>query len=325
MRGTGEQYMIKRKNHDELEHVHEHGHVHEKNDVTGVKLLFVIVLNFIITAAQVAGGILSGSLSLISDALHNFSDGISIIISYLAVKIARKEKDTVRTFGYKRATILAALFNSSVLIVLSVFLFKEAYKRFLTPQAINGSLVIWVALIGLAANFAGVLLLHKNAHGDMNLKSSYLQLLSDTLSSVGVVGGGILIYFFKIYWVDPLLTVLIALYVLVESYQIVKKAVQILMQGVPGHIDLKTISDELKDIDHILDVHHVHIWSLDENNINFEAHVIINDMPVSETNQLNAEIERLLQPYGINHVTLQFECECCNGDCYKKKENINNG
>ncbi|NLX94059.1 MAG: cation transporter [Clostridiales bacterium] len=296
---------------------HDHTHNHVDSNVTGIKLLFIIVLNFATTAAQVIGGLASGSLSLISDALHNFSDGVSIIISYLALSIARKNKDASKTFGYKRATILAALLNSSVLIVIAAFLFKEAYERFLNPQVINGSLVIWVALAGLLANIIGVVLLHKNAKGDMNLRASYLHLVSDSLSSVGVVIGGILIYFFKIYWVDPLLTVLIALYVITESYKIVKKAVHILMQGVPENIDTSEIIKELEKIKAINDVHHVHVWSLDEKNLNFEAHITINDMLLSEANKISEDIEHALTQYGINHVTIQFECECCNGDCYK--------
>ena len=298
---------------------HDHSHRHKlgEGDVTGIRLFFVIVLNSLITAAQIAGGLISGSLSLISDALHNFSDVISIIISYAAIKVAHKEHDTNRTFGYKRATILAALLNSSVLVVISVLLFKEAYTRFFNPQVINGGLVIWVALIALAANGFSVVLLRKNAKGDINLKATYLHMLSDALSSIGVLIGGVLIYFFKIYWVDPVLTVLIALDVLIESYQIVKKAVQILMQGVPENIDVSAITKELESLDLVEDVHHIHVWSLDENNINFEAHVTINDMLLSETNKINDEIEHALEHYGINHVTIQFECECCNGECYK--------
>ena len=296
---------------------HNHTHNHAYDTISGAKLLFIIILNFVITAAQTIGGLVAGSLSLISDALHNFSDGISIIISYMAIRIAHKSKDTSRTFGYKRATILAALLNSSVLIVIAIFLFKEAYERLLNPQVINGRLVIWVALVGLIANSIGVFLLHKNAKGDMNLRASYLHLLSDSLSSVAVVVGGVLIYFFEIYWIDPLLTILIALYVLVQSYKIVKKAVRVLMQGVPENIHTEEIVKELEKISGINDVHHVHVWSLDENNINFEAHITINDILLSETNSINHEVEQTLAHYGINHVTIQFECECCNGECYK--------
>lgn len=296
---------------------HSHSHNHVDSTVTGKKLLFIIVLNFSTTVAQIVGGLAAGSLSLISDALHNFSDGVSIIVSYFAFSIARKQKDLSKTFGYKRATILAALLNSSVLIVIAIFLFREAAERFFNPQPINGSMVIWVALVGLLANIIGVILLHKNAKGDMNLRASYLHLLSDSLSSVGVVIGGILIYYFEIYWVDPLLTVLIALYVFYQSYKIVKKAVHILMQGVPNSMDTNKIIKQLENISGITEVHHVHVWSLDESNINFEAHITINDMLLSETKCISNEIEQTLAHYGINHVTLQFECECCNEDCYK--------
>lgn len=298
---------------------HDHDHSHDISNIKGINLAIVALLNFIITAAELVGGIFSGSLSLISDSLHNFSDGISIIISYIAIRISNKEKDIKRTFGYKRATILAALINSSVLIVISIYLFKEAYDKFINPQEINGGLVIWVAVIGLIANIAGVILLQKGSKGSMNIKSSYLHLLSDALSSIGVVIGGILIYYFKIYWVDPLLTVLIALYVLKESYEIVKEAIQILMQGIPENLDVEEVVKELEKIDAIENVHHVHIWSLDENNINFEAHVNIKNMLVSETDKILKEIEHELSHYEINHVTIQFEYMGCNGvDMIKK-------
>jgi len=305
--------------HAEHEHDHDHSHSHDVSNVKGINLAIVALLNFIITAAELVGGICSGSLSLISDSLHNFSDGISIIISYIAIRISNREKDIKRTFGYKRATILAALINSSVLIVISIYLFKEAFDKFINPQDINGGMVIWVALIGLIANIAGVVLLQKGSKDSMNIKSSYLHLLSDALSSVGVVIGGILIYYFKIYWVDPLLTVLIALYVLKESYEIVKEAIQILMQGIPENLDVEEVVKGLEKIDAVENVHHVHIWSLDENNINFEAHVNIKDMLVSETGKILKEIEHELLHYEINHVTIQFEYRGCDGvDIIKK-------
>jgi len=292
---------------------HGHGHNHNISEVKGKNLVIVVALNFIITITELVGGMFSGSISLISDSLHNLSDGISIIISYIAIRISKKERDTKRTFGYKRATILAALVNSSVLISISVYLFSEAYSRFVNPQPINGSLVIWVAVIGLFANILGVILLQKGAKGDMNIKSSYLHLLSDALSSVGVVISGVLIYYFNIYWVDPVLTVLIAIYVLKESYEIVKNAIRILMQGVPENFDIEAVVRELEKIDAIENVHHVHVWSLDEHNINFEAHVNIKDMLVSSTKEILSKIEHELLNYGINHVTIQFENRSCEG------------
>lgn len=183
--------------HKHEEHNHGHNHSHSHSEIKGVRLVFIMLLNFLITAAEIIGGIYSGSLSLISDALHNFSDGLAIIISYYAIKISGRQNDIKRTFGYRRASIMAALLNSSVLIGISVFLFKEAYIKFINPQTINGSMIIWVALISLVANALGVILLEKGSHGDMNIKSTYIHLLSDVLSSVGVVIGGILILFLK--------------------------------------------------------------------------------------------------------------------------------
>ncbi|MDI6601196.1 MAG: cation diffusion facilitator family transporter [Thermoanaerobacteraceae bacterium] len=295
---------------------YRHGHLHN-HDVSGIKtanLVITLILNFIITTAEVIGGILAGSLSLVSDALHNLSDALSIIVSITAIKISQKQNDEKRTFGYKRSSILAALINSSVLVGISLFLFKEAYSKFISPETINGTVVIWVALIGLIANFLGAYLLHKGSKGDMNIKSAYLHLFSDALSSVGVLFGGVMIRYFKVYWVDPLLTVAIGIYVLKESFEIIKKVVNVLMQGVPENINIYELVEEIKKIPEVEDVHHVHVWSLDDNNINFEAHVNIKDMMVSETGEVYGEIEHELhEHFGINHVTIQFEYNgCCN-------------
>lgn len=303
---------------EEHNHDHSHCHDHDISGIKGIRLVFVIILNFVISTAQIIGGFYSGSLSLISDALHNFSDGISIAISYFAIKISNKENDDKRTFGYKRSTILAALLNSLILIAISIILLKEAYIKFLNPGPIKAFIVIIVALIGLVANMIGVLLLQKFSKGDMNIKSSYLHLLSDALFSLGVVVGGIIIYFFKITWIDPLLTVIISLYVLKEAYEIIKKALNILMQGVPENINIEEIVKEIEKNDNVVKVHHVHVWCLDENNINFEAHINIKDMLVSDTKAIHEQIEHLLLHYNINHLTIQFEYDCCINDNNKK-------
>jgi cobalt-zinc-cadmium efflux system protein len=297
--------------HDNHQAEHGHSHSHDISSIKGINLILVVLLNFIITVAELIGGIYSGSLSLLSDALHNFSDGIAIVISYIAMKIAGKEKDEQKTFGYKRTTILAALLNSIVLIAISIFLFKEAYLKFVHPQPVNGSVVIWVALLGLIANFIGVLLLQKAKSGDLNIRSSYLHLLSDALSSLGVLIGGIIIYYFNMYWVDPLLTVLIGLYVMKESFEIVQKSLNILIQGVPEEIDVVAVAQDLQQIAGVENVHHVHVWSLDERNINFEAHVNIEDRLVSATREMLKQIEHRLLHYGITHTTIQFEYNCC--------------
>jgi len=294
------------------EHNHNHGHSHDVSNVKGANFTITVILNLIITVAEIIGGIYSGSLSLISDALHNLSDAVAIVISYVAIIISKKDNDEQKTFGYKRAGILAAVVNSSVLIVISLFLFKEAYIKLMHPTAINGFIVIWVALLGLIANTIGAFLLHSGSEDNMNIKSVYLHLFSDALSSLGVIIAGILIYFYQIYWIDSVLTVLIALYILKESFTIIKDAMSILMQGAPKGIVLSGVVNLIHNIDGVENVHHVHLWSLDENNINFEAHVNVRDMLVSETKKIDEKIiKELHEHFEINHVTIQFECDGC--------------
>jgi cobalt-zinc-cadmium efflux system protein len=283
--------------------------------VKGFNLFIVVLLNFMITIVQVIGGLYAGSLSLISDALHNFSDGIAIVISYFAIKISGKKNDEKRTFGYKRSTIIAAFINALFLMLVSIFLFKEAYLKLITPQPVNGGMVVWIGIIGLIANFIGVLLLKKGSKDNLNIKSSYLHLLTDTLSSVVVVLGGVAIYYYKIYWIDPILTIAIGLYVLKESFEIVKQAINILMQGVPEDINVDEIAKDIQSIDNVSNVHHMHIWCLDEHNINFEAHVNIDDMLVSDTKTILEKIEHILMHhYNISHITIQFEYNGCDAD-----------
>jgi cobalt-zinc-cadmium efflux system protein len=271
-----------------------------------------MILNFVITIAEVIGGILSGSLSLISDALHNFSDGISVILSYIAIKLKERKNSHKHTFGLKRAEILAAVINASVLAVISVYLFYESVVRIINPTEIEGHIMTIVAGIGLAANVAGTLLLKRDAHTSMNIKSSYLHLLSDAVSSVAVILGGLAITYWDIYWIDPILTILIGLYILRECYFIIGDAVHILMEGAPSDISIEEIQKEVEKINGVEDIHHIHIWSVGENDNHFEAHVNVEDMKLSQSNKLLNEIENLLsEKFSINHVTIQLECDKC--------------
>lgn len=297
----------------ESNHHHFHEHIHDPTNISALNLFLVVILNFVIAFAEIFGGIFSGSVSLISDAMHNFSDGLSVLISYIAIRIQQKKNDEKRTFGYKRSGIISAFINSLVLIFISLFLFKEAYEKFLHPTNINSSVIILVAIVATVANSLGVFLLRRGSKEDINIKSSYLHLLGDALSSIGVVVAGVLIFFFKINWVDPLIATLISLYILRESFDILKNSTNILFEGAPDNIDIYKIVEEIKQIDDVYDVHHVHLWCLDEKNINFEAHVNIKDVMVSQTKKILEEIEDRLKSFGINHVTVQFEHDSCKG------------
>ncbi|UCH66696.1 MAG: cation transporter [Ignavibacterium sp.] len=286
-----------------------HTHSHSS---TGIRLVITIILNFTITVAEIIGGIISGSLSLISDALHNFSDGVSVIISYFAISLKRKDYSSKHTFGFKRAEILAAVINSSVLVVISIYLFYEAIMRFQNPEPIKGALMTIVATIGLTANIIGTLLLKRDSATSINIRSSYLHLLTDAISSVAVILGGLAIVFYNIYWIDPVLTILIAVYITRESFKILSDAIHVLMEGAPPGISIKDIQKEVESLDEVEDIHHVHIWTVGENDVHLEAHVNVPDMLISKSNVLGEQIEKMLiEKFEINHITLQFECKQC--------------
>ncbi len=295
-----------------MSHKHHHPTEFELNSSTTTRMFITMIMNFIITIAEVIGGIVSGSLSLISDALHNFTDGIAIIISYIALKLSKVKNSPKHTFGLKRAEIFAAVINSTVLFMISIFLFYESIHRFIEPEPIKGKLMIIVASIGLIANITGTLLLKRDAHKNINIRSAYLHLLIDAMSSVTVIIGGILITLFNIVWIDPVLTILIAIYVLKESITILREASHILLEGAPVNIDLRNVQIEVESIPEITDIHHIHIWKIGEKDIYFEAHLNIKDMLISQTDKIHHQIEHILsKKFGITHITLQFECDVC--------------
>lgn len=305
----------------EHNHDHEHSenaHAHDVSNLSGKKIFWVTVLNATITVAEIVGGILSGSLALLSDAIHNLSDTIAIALSYVANRIAGKPKDAKLTYGYKRAEILAAFINASVLLALSLLLIVEGIKRFKSPHEINGTLMIVVASIGLLANLFSVFLLEKDSHENLNIKSSYLHLLGDTISSVGVVAGGVAIKLWNIMWIDPVVTIAISLYILRETWFVIKKTVGILMQS-SADLDYEAIVSDVEKIDQVQNIHHIHSWMGNEKTIYFEAHVDMDDMLLSEVEDMYEKIEHyLMEHYGVSHVTLQAEVDkCCDKSAFK--------
>ncbi len=227
-----------------------HHHTHDHGSDTSEKNLFItMALNFFITGIEIVGGLMSGSLSLISDALHNLSDGISIIITYLAIRLSRKPRTMKHTFGLKRTEIIAAIVNASTLIIISFFLIKEAIERFSNTVPVTGNLMLIVASGGLLVNIAGTLLLKKGSKDNINIRAAYFHLLSDAVSSLAVIIGAVFIIFFKIYWIDPLLTILISIYILKETYEIVKESVEIIMMTTtPDGIDLEELGKKNRGI-----------------------------------------------------------------------------
>jgi cobalt-zinc-cadmium efflux system protein len=294
-------------------HSHSHNHSHSNNDINSRNLFISILLNIVITAAQVIGGLLSGSLALLSDALHNFSDVVSLIISYIANKLVKRKASIKRTFGYKRAEILAAFINASTLIIVAILLIFEAIERFQNPQEIESNLVIWLSIVAILGNGFSVLLLKKNADDNMNMKSAYLHLLTDMMASVAVLIGGLLMKFYQIWWIDSVLTFAIALYLIWMGFDLLKASTKVLMLFTPDEISVDEIVNEINAFESIKNIHHVHIWQLNEEEIHFEAHVDFEtDITLSEFDKILKDIEELVyHKYEINHINIQPEFGKC--------------
>ncbi|HET8735687.1 MAG TPA: cation diffusion facilitator family transporter [Pricia sp.] len=286
-----------------------HDHSHSHSDLKGRNLIISIFLNVVITVAQVIGGLISGSLALLSDALHNFSDVISLLVSYLANLLSKRAASDRKTFGYKRAEIIAAFVNAATLMVVAVILIKEAVERFYDPKEIASDLVIWLSVLGIAANGLSVLLLKQDAGRNMNMKSAYLHLLTDMMASVAVLIGGILMKFYQVYWVDAVLTLAIALYLIYVGYDLLKDSTRVLMLFTPNTIEIEEIVEVIMQIKSIKNVHHVHIWQLNEDEVHLEAHVDFNaDIRLSEFDTILGQIEgKVYHKFGINHVNIQPE------------------
>lgn len=281
-------------------------HLHIQRDRN---LLISIFLNIGITSAQIVGGLISGSLSLLSDALHNFSDVVSLIISFIASKLSRKKASFNKTFGYKRAEVLAAFVNAIVLILVAFFLIIEAIDRFKNPEIISTKLVIYFSLIAILGNGFSVLLLKKDANYNLNMTAAYIHLFTDMMASIAVLLGGVLMYFYSIYWIDSILTFCIAIYLIWMGYDLLLKATRILMLFTPKSIDINTIVNLVSHINYVRKLHHVHVWYLNEDELHLEGHLELNqNISVAQFDEVLIEIESLVkEKFNINHVTLQPE------------------
>ena len=264
--------------------------------------------------AQVIGGILSGSLALLSDALHNFSDVLSLVFSYVAHKLSRKKASVNQTFGYKRAELIAAFVNAMTLIIVALFLVYGAIERFFNPEEIKSGLVIWLSILGIVANGLSAILLKNDADKNLNMKSAYLHLFTDMLASVAVLIGGLLMKYFQWFWVDSVLTLLIAVYLLIVGFDLLKNSTQMLMLFTPVHIDINDIVSEVHKIKGVNKLHHIHVWHLNDEELHLEAHLDCSeDLKMSEFNEILHQMEHILfDKFKINHINIQPE--------YKREE-----
>ena len=290
-------------------------HVHRTGTEKDKQLFVAVSVNILLTLAQVIGGVISGSLSLIADALHNLSDAASLGIALFARKISRKPPDEFKTFGYKRAEIVAALINLTLLVVISLYLIYEAAWRLLEPQTITAWIVIFVATIALVVDTFTALITYSMSKGSMNMRAAFLHNLSDAVVSVGVIISGGLILLYSWYWVDTLLTFAIAGFVLWQGLLMLPRTIHLLMEGTPVNLSIETIKKRLETKDGVQNVHHIHLWHLDEDRIALEAHVVVTAQNLEDIEVLKGVLKKMLrEDFAISHSTLEFEAPT-DGSC----------
>ncbi len=279
------------------------GHIHTHNNSDDTKLSIAVFINILLTVAQVVGGVLSGSLSLIADALHNLSDAGAILVAIIAKKIGSRSANDKMTYGYKRAEIIGVLINSTSLVLVGIYLVYEAVIKYFNPTPINGWIVFWVAGIALVIDIAtAILTFNAGAKENMNIKAAFIHNVSDALASLVVIIAGILIINYQLYIFDVIATLVISLYVIYHGVLLLKKAILILMQAVPDDIPLDVVKSSLLQLEGMDEILHLHIWQLDERRIFLEGQFLISQ---DENSIKSAMRTKLNSEFSINHCTIE--------------------
>lgn len=292
---------------------HSHHNHSNAEAAWGKRLIVSMVMNLIIPVVQIYGGMVSGSMALISDALHNLGDFISLVINYAALIIGKRGPTFQQTFGYKRVEIFATLISVALLYGAGFYIAVAAWHRFREPQPIAGQLVIWIALLGFVGNIISALMLHAGSKVNLNMKSAFLHMLTDAFTSLGVVVLGIIWIFKPWYWLDPLFSWIIVAMILYGGWGLLKDSFLILMNATPPGIDLQAIQKTLEAIDGVKEIHDLHIWNPSAESIALAVHITVPDQMLNRVDQLAETIrEILLREFKINHPILQFESTTCN-------------
>ena len=289
---------------------HDHGHAHIDPQSGDRRVSIAIGANGLLTVAQIVGGILSGSLALIADALHNFSDMASLVIAFFARKIARRPADKRMTFGYGRVEIVAALINYTTLILIGFYLIYEGGMRMIDPPEVQGWTVVILGGVALVVDTLTALLTYSMQKGSVNIRALFLHNLSDALASVAVIIGGSLILLYNMRWVDPAITIGIALYILYLAFTEIGGPIRTLMLGSPPDIDNETVVQAMRGVDGVADVHHVHLWQMQEHEAALDCHVVLTADGWGQIEKIKAAIkDRLKDDFSIGHSSLEFEHE----------------
>ncbi len=284
------------------------------------KFVITFLINLVITLAEIVGGLLSFSLSLISDSIHNLTDALSALVGYIAIQLSEKENSIKYTFGLKRAEIIASFVNSLFLIIVSLFMIAEAIKRLIHPEPLFTNIMLISATIAFLGNTLSVFLLKKPSKESLNAKSVYLHMFADSLASLSLIVAALIIKYTGLLIVDPILTILISLYISFEALEVLKSSTNILLEGSPEEIDAFEIKKALERLPEIKNIHHLHVWSLKDGVYLAEMHAEVDDCKISQTKTIKEAMLEVLERFGIRHLTVQFEVDFC-----KNKELIASG
>lgn len=287
---------------------HDHAHTHLSPESGDRRVSIAIWANALLTVAQIVGGIMAGSLALIADAMHNFSDMAALVIAFAARKISRRPADARMTFGYGRIEIVAALVNFTTLIIVGVYLIYEGGMRMIDPPEVQGWTVVILGGVALVVDALTAILTYSMQKDSVNIRALFLHNLSDALASVAVIVGGTLIILYDMRWVDPAITIGIALYILYLALTEIGGPIRILMLGSPPDIDNPEVIGAMRQVDGVHDVHHVHLWQMQENEAALDCHIVLTHEGWKRSEAIKAEIkERLMDGFSIGHSSLEFE------------------
>src|SRR6266498_1200958 len=295
-----------------MESKSSHTHLREVSQKTTVRLSLSLFLTLAFVIIEAGAGIFANSLALLTDAAHNLTDVIALGLTWFAVHITSQPANAQKTYGYHRAGILVALLNSTTLVLISLGIFYEAYRRFINPPEVQSSILIGVGLLAVVVNLVTALLVHRGSQNDLNLRSAFVHLIGDVLSTIGAVIAGVIIYFTNANWLDPLVSVLIGFLILYNAWGILRDAVDILLEATPRDVNIKKMVDDIIQIDGVLGIHDIHVWSLTQNMRTMSAHVLTDDLHISAGAEIQRQISEILRhQYNISHATLQLECVDC--------------
>ena len=296
-------------------HSHDHGHDHHSHAGTGRALVVSLILTLGFVVFEAIAGFRASSLALLSDAGHNFADAFALVLAGVGFYLQSRPANHVKTFGYQRAGVLAAFVNAVSLVVLAVFLFYESYHRLRDPQPVVESTMIGVAALGLAVN--GFIAWKLGGHGhDMNIRAAWIHMMGDALSCVAIIVGGIVMYYTGWHAIDPALSILIAVMIVISAWGIIRDSLNILLEGLPKGLELEEVTVGMREVDGVIDVHDLHIWSLGSQAHALSCHVLIEDVPPSASDAILRRINQTLgERFSIRHSTIQFEHVRCEEPC----------